>query len=71
MQEGEAGLSSLTSPYERPGAIFGFGDGRSASNPFGGNIFKADSYTWDEFTELEHERYANAQYTATAGARRF
>jgi hypothetical protein len=70
MQEGESGFSKLTTPYNRPGAIWGMGDERSAANPFGGYIFKADSYDWDEFTKLEHERYANAQFTPTAGSRR-
>jgi hypothetical protein len=50
MQEQNAGLAHMEQPYVRPGL---------ESRPVDPNkMFNADSYTWDEFTELEEKRAA-------------
>jgi hypothetical protein len=51
MQEGTAGLANLTEPYARPGM-----DDRQPDSANAG-FFQTDSYTREEFDELQKKRY--------------
>lgn len=72
MQEQSAGFATLPAPYERPGQHLVSADGQNAvsvDNPFGGNVFKAESMTWEEMDRREAERYANARVTVGGGSK--
>jgi hypothetical protein len=52
LAEGNAGLARMSEPYQRPGI-----DERQP-DPMTDKWFHADAYTWDEFDELERQRYS-------------
>lgn len=59
INEQNAGVAKLQAPYERPGTEF--------KPPAQGKAFNADSYTWDEFDELNKKRYTVADDLARKG----
>jgi hypothetical protein len=63
IQEGEAGLSKLSQPYERPGQILHQGSGGGGMFPF-----QAEEMPIEEMDRRLAERYATARPTPTQGA---
>jgi hypothetical protein len=63
MAESQAGIAKITEPFPRPGL-----EDRTP-NPMRSSFFQADSYTWDEFDELEAKREANARVAAPGSTR--